>query len=90
MLQQVKNLKFKPPALSVRQFAEALILLLCRAKESVSFFTVMERARRHGKIAIGFKLLAEKQPEINPKDKASPHLSLGTVESVVILCDDLF
>ena len=77
------------PPPSIGQFAEALILPVCRVKESVSFFTVMERARRHGKIAIGFKLLAEKQPEINPKDKASPHLSLGIVESIVILCDDL-
>jgi hypothetical protein len=61
---------------------------VCREKESVSFFTVMERARRRGKIAIGFKALGEKQPEINPKDKSTSHLSLGTIESIVILCDD--
>ena len=81
--------KVKTPPSSVLQIAEIFTSPLCRAKESVSFFTIMERARRGGKIAIGFKLLAEKQPEINPKDKASPHLSLGTIESVVILCDDL-
>jgi len=55
----------------------------------VSFFTVMERARRRGKIAIGYKLVGEKQPELNPKDKATAHLRLGTVESIVILCGDM-
>lgn len=57
----------------------------CRSGEALCFYNVMERARQRRKLAVGFKRIADKNPEINPKAKAAVCLTLEATESFVIL-----
>lgn len=56
-----------------------------REGEVKSFFEVMVRAREKEEILVGVKRKGEKMPELNPKDKDDPCLSLKTVTSFVVI-----
>ncbi len=50
-----------------------------------SFFEVMVRAREKEEIVVGLKRKGQKVPELNPKGKDDPCLSLKNITSFVVI-----
>lgn len=58
-----------------------------REGEELCFFDLMQRGRSRKEIVIGYKPRGSRYPILNPKDKRDVGLTLGTVDSVLLVSE---